>query len=209
MVDHRGNRSGPPPVSSASSRDRPTPGRCKSRLPTVWRLHRWSASYPGWGGIDDAPFEEGFYIWSLADPEDPRLLGHYKTGGLGTHRNYYDGGRYVHATALPNGYDGHIYQAVDISDPANPREISRWWRKGQWVAGGEAGVPFGTMLHGGAYVHGNRAYLPYSAGGFVILDISDISAPRLVGDFTVLAAVPEFHRGTFRHPAHRAQAGGG
>ena len=28
-------------------------------------------------------------------PENPQLLGHYKTGGLGTHRNYYDGGRYV------------------------------------------------------------------------------------------------------------------
>src|SRR5262249_5109113 len=133
--------------------------------------------YPGWGGVDDAPFEEGFYIWSLADPEDPRLLGHYRTGGFGTHRNYYDGGRYVHATALPHGYDGHIYQAVDISDPTNPNEVSRWWRRGQWVAGGEAGVPFGTMLHGGAYVHGDRAYLPYSAGGFVILDISDIRTP--------------------------------
>ena len=81
--------------------------------------------YQGWGGIEHAPFEEGFYIWSLADAENPRLLGHYKTGGLGTHRNYYDAGRYVHATALPAGYDGHIYQIVDISDPANPKEIDR------------------------------------------------------------------------------------
>jgi hypothetical protein len=139
---------------------------------------------PGWGGLQDAPFEEGFYIWGLADPENPQLLGHYRTGGLGTHRNYYDGGTYVHTTALPHGYDGHIYQIVDISNPAKPKEISRWWRTGQWVAGGEAGVPFGTMLHGGAYVSGTRAYLPYSAGGFVILDISDVSAPKLVGDLT-------------------------
>ena len=49
------------------------------------------------------PFEEGFYIWSLDDPENPRRLGHYRTGGDGTHRNYYAGGRYVHATALPPG----------------------------------------------------------------------------------------------------------
>src|SRR5215468_1105474 len=130
--------------------------------------------YQGWGGVEHAPFEEGFYIWRLSDPENPHLLGHYKTGGLGTHRNYYDGGRYLHATALPAGYDGHIYQIVDISDPAKPKEISRWWRNGQWVGGGEAGVPFGTMLHGGAHVNGSRAFLPYSAGGFVILDISDI-----------------------------------
>jgi hypothetical protein len=136
----------------------------------------------GWGGNPNAGYEEGFLIWSLSDPESPKLLGHYRTGGRGTHRNYYDGGRYVHATALPEGYDGHIYQIVDISDPANPVEVSRWWRRGQWIAGGEEGVPFGTLLHGGAYVKGDRAYLPYSAGGFVILDISDVRNPRLVSD---------------------------
>jgi hypothetical protein len=137
---------------------------------------------PGWGGDPDKPCEEGFLIWDLADPEQPRLLGHYRSGGDGTHRNYYDGGRDVHTTALPPGFDGHIYQIVDIADPARPVEISRWWRRGQWVGGGEAGVPFGTMLHGGAYVAGDRAYLPYSAGGFVILDISDVRQPKLVSD---------------------------
>ena len=37
------------------------------------------------------------------------------------------------------------------------------------------------MLHGGPYVAGERVYLPYGAAGLVILDISDISAPSLVG----------------------------
>jgi len=136
----------------------------------------------GWGKQTDDPFGEGFVIWDLADAESPRELGKYKTGGKGTHRNFYAGGQYVHATALPPGYDGHIYQIVDISDPANPVEVSRWWRHGQWIEGGEPGVPFGTLLHGGAFVRGERAYLPYSAGGFVILDISDAATPRLVGD---------------------------
>ncbi len=136
----------------------------------------------GWGGDPNGPYDEGFVIWDLADPENPRRLGQYKTGGSGTHRNYYDGGRYVHTTALPDGYQGHIYQIVDIADPSRPREVSRWWRKGQWVAGGEAGAPNGTLLHGGAYVKGSRAYLPYSAGGFVILDISDVTKPRMVSE---------------------------
>lgn len=135
-----------------------------------------------WLGPNDGSFDEGFLIWSLEDPENPRRLGQYRTGGDGTHRNFYAGGRYVHTTALPPGYDGHIYQIVDIADPSNPVEVSRWWRSGQWVGGGEAGVAQGTMLHGGAYVKGERAYLPYSAGGFVILDIADVRAPRLVGD---------------------------
>jgi hypothetical protein len=136
----------------------------------------------GWGGDAGKPFGDGFIIWDLADPEDPKRIGHWKTGGKGTHRNYYDGGRYVHATGLPPGYDGHIYQVVDIANPAEPVEVSRWWRSGQWIEGGEPGVPFGTLLHGGAYVEGDRAYLPYSAGGFVILDISDLTKPRLVSD---------------------------
>lgn len=128
------------------------------------------------------PFAEGMLIWDLADPENPKQVGHFKTGGEGTHRNYYDGGNFVYVTGLPNGYDGHILQIVDISDTSNPREVGRWWREGQWVARGEAGVPEGTLLHGGAYVRGDRAYLPYSAGGFVILDISDKSKPRLISD---------------------------
>ena len=137
---------------------------------------------PGWGDIPGQPFGEGFEIWDLADPEDPKKIGHYKTGGGGTHRNYFDGGRYVYATSLVEGYDGHILQIVDIDDPAKPVEISRWWREGQWLAGGEKGVPNGTLLHGGAYVRGERAYLPYSAGGFIILDISDKTKPRMVSD---------------------------
>ena len=34
----------------------------------------------GWGGTPGAPYGEGFYIWSLEDPENPRRLGHYRTG---------------------------------------------------------------------------------------------------------------------------------
>ena len=49
-------------------------------------------------------------------------------------------------------------------------------------SGGEKGVPNATFLHGGAYVRGDRAYLPYSAGGFVVLDISDKLKPRMISD---------------------------
>ena len=43
------------------------------KIPPVWE-----------GGTPvGVPFEEGFYIWSLEDPENPRRIGHYKTGGDG------------------------------------------------------------------------------------------------------------------------------
>ena len=133
-----------------------------------------------WGGDPNQPFEEGVLIWSLADPTNPELLGHFRTGGTGTHRNFYAGGRYVHLAAGMPGYSGEIYVILDISDPTRPVEAGRWWVPGQHEAGGETPEP-GVSLHGPPYVEGNLAYLSYGAAGVVILDISDVSAPRLVG----------------------------
>ena len=53
----------------------------------------------GWGEDASQPNDEGVLIWSLADPVHPKVLGQYKTGGTGTHRNFYAGGRYVHLAA--------------------------------------------------------------------------------------------------------------
>lgn len=127
---------------------------------------------PGWGGDPGKPFEEGFLVWSLADPLNPRRLGQFKTGGTGTHRDGYFGGRYVHLAAGMPGYSGNIYVIADISDPAHPIEAGRWWVPGQWVGGGEKPAA-GVSLHGPPYVVGKLAYLPYGAAGLVILDISD------------------------------------
>ena len=133
----------------------------------------------GWGDRPGEPFEEGLIIWDLSDPEDPTPLGRFATGGNGTHRNFYRGGPLVHLASLPDGFQGHIYQVVDVSVPARPVEVGRWWLPGQWTAGGEAGLPGGTGLHA-PYVIGDRAYLAYGAAGLVILDISEPALPRLV-----------------------------
>ena len=134
---------------------------------------------PGWGG-DDGAFETGVLIWDVSDPEAPAPLGHWRTGGSGTHRNYYAGGRYVHLAAGLAGYSGNVYQVIDLADPARPVEAARWWVPGQWRDGGEDGAPLATSLHGGPYVEGDRAYLPYGGAGLVILDIAEITKPRLV-----------------------------
>src|SRR5687768_11704401 len=53
--------------------------------------------HSGWGGDPNKPFQEGVLIFDIAtDPTNPQLLSHWKTGGIGTHRNFYNGGRYVH-----------------------------------------------------------------------------------------------------------------
>jgi hypothetical protein len=124
---------------------------------------------------------EGIWIWDVTDPVRPRRVGEWASGASGTHRNFYDGGRFVHlATTLP-GYRGHIYVVLDIHDPARPVEVSRWFLPEQDMTSGIEPLRTGYYLHGPVHVEGDRAYLPYGIGGLVILDISDVRRPALVG----------------------------
>ena len=140
----------------------------------------------------DDPFEEGIYIWDVQDPENPKRLSHWKTGVTsgfaGVHRFFYSGGRYVHLSATCPGFSGMIYRIVDITDPANPVEAGRWWMPEQWEAGfprKEGGFDHSMLdrpgLHGPPYVKGDLAYCSYGGAGMVILDISNITMPRFVG----------------------------
>jgi hypothetical protein len=170
--------------------------------------------FANFGGRADHPFEEGVLIWDIADPVNPRQLGHFRTNGTGTHRNGYPGGRYIHLAAGAAGYKGNIYIIVDISDRTNPREAGRWWVPGQHESEGEtAATTFAALgksdhsnrsclcgafcasghdvsLHGPPYISGNLAYLPYGAAGMIVLDISDVSKPVQVGG---LGFSPPFH----------------
>jgi hypothetical protein len=146
------------------------------------------------GGDTDPkkPWDEGVLIWSLADPVHPVRLGQYKTGGLGTHRDGYFGGRYMHLAAAMNGYSGQIYVIVDIADPAHPVEVSRWALPELKLKDPNAlntAYPHGHGLHGPPVVVGNLAYLPFGTK-FVILDISDVRHPREVSELTF---DPPFH----------------
>ncbi len=138
---------------------------------------------PGRDFDPNKSFDAGFYIWDLKNPLDPQRIGYWKSGG--THRNWYDGGRYVHATSAMEGYKGQIYVIVDVADPANPKEVGRWWYPGQHTAGGEKLEDDEIGLHGPPVPVGNLVYLPYKAGGFIVLDISDKSKPRKIGQLSV------------------------
>jgi hypothetical protein len=165
---------------------------------------------PPWGGDPSKPYEESVLIWDLADPQQPVVLSQYRVGvsaagtsagpasGSGTHRNFYDGGRYMHLSLKRPGFARNIYQIVDIGDPRNPRDVARWWAPGQWIEGGEQGGSADEWLHGGAYVEGDRAYLPYGSAGMIILDISDMQTPRLIGQ---LRFSPPFNPHVGNHSA--------
>ncbi|MGI6485294.1 MAG: LVIVD repeat-containing protein [Tepidanaerobacteraceae bacterium] len=134
----------------------------------------------GWGRQENEEFQEGILIWDVSNPEEPRLLSHFKTGGTGTHRNFYNGGNYVYLAAGFPGFEGNVFCCINISDPEKPYEVSRFWLPEQWIQGGAKPNRLGISLHGPAHVEGNRAFLPYGQGGMVILDIEDKRFPKLI-----------------------------
>jgi hypothetical protein len=156
--------------------------------------------FPGLPLNGSAKPQDGFLIWDVNEPDRPQLLGRWLSGETGTHRNFYNGGRWVYATSTFPGFEGHILAIVDIEDPTNPKVTGKWWYPGQHKAAGESytteeerrltsGHPFpgefGLGLHGGAYVVGDRAYCPWKRAGMVILDVSDKSNPKHVSTLSV------------------------
>ncbi|HTP97285.1 MAG TPA: hypothetical protein VMK05_15640 [Burkholderiales bacterium] len=138
--------------------------------------------YLGRPEADLAPkeFKGGLGIYDIADPAKPRLILNWETAGKGVHRFDFDG-RYAYISPTAEGYLGNIVMILDLADPARPQEVGRWWMPGQWTAGGETPGWEGTAhkCHHPLRM-GNRLYVSYWHGGFVILDIEDMTRPKLV-----------------------------
>jgi len=130
----------------------------------------------------EGPAPVGMAIYDLDDPHAPRRIGFFDTGGRGVHRIVYEGGGFAYVSATPDGYTGRIWLIVDVSDPAHPSEVGRWWWPGMWTSGGETlHTPVGEdwLVHH-AMVHENRAYLGFWDGGMVVIDISEPSSPTTI-----------------------------
>jgi len=139
---------------------------------------------------------EGIYIWDVKDPEDPKFLSHWSTGEPtgNTHRNFYNGGRYVYLASTCRGFTYRILRIIDIADPKHPVEVGKFWRQEQWIAGlkkaereayvkkpDAMNIDVWAGLHGPAYVKGNLAYCGWEEAGLIIVDISDATLPQMVG----------------------------
>jgi hypothetical protein len=133
---------------------------------------------------DNSPVPEGWkggiVVYDIKDPSTPRELARWETEGTGVHRYDFDG-RYIYMSSSAEGYVSPFVMIMDLIDPTNPTEVGRWWMPGQWTAGGE--VPnFERTQHRCHHPLrlGNRLYVSYWKGGFVILDIEDMTKPTLV-----------------------------
>ncbi len=122
----------------------------------------------------------GIRIYDISDPGAPVETAFHKTGGNGVHRFDFDG-RYAYLSTRMEGYQGNIVVIVDLNDPANPEEVSRWWLPGQWIAGGEQ-PDWGEARYECHHplCFGDRLYVSYCMAGMIILDISDITKPKRI-----------------------------
>ncbi|MFH0980187.1 MAG: hypothetical protein V2A79_01440 [Planctomycetota bacterium] len=137
-----------------------------------------------------ADFKGGLGIYDVSNPAKPTLLSNWETEGLGVHRFDFDG-RYAYISPTAKGFIGNIVMILDLANPAKPVEVGRWWMPGQWTEGGETPTWNGTdrRCHHPLRL-GDRLYASYWHGGFAILDIEDMSKPKLVSSYNTYPPFP-------------------
>jgi hypothetical protein len=179
----------------------------------------------------------GIRNYDITDPMKPIMLQEYNTGekGNGTHHNFYDGGQYA---ILDCGWDDQLrlenlqrpfsnaIMIVDMSDPANVKEVSKWWVPGQrlgeeeeykkykfagdhtsWTGNHGALTLLKRIEDGGAIGYGG-----FGAFGMYAMDLSDPKHPKPLGhtqyEFDTFGTIP-FHTclPILPDPAHPQLAG--
>ncbi len=172
------------------------------------------------------PGLRGVRFTDVSDPTNPVHLSDHATDGgapdrwlqtgSGTHRNYWDGGRYAY---LSTSHDDGSYfperkdpwtryvnslQIIDVADLRKPKVVSRWSVPGQrvdetsaragWRSAGDDSSYDG--LHGPMYVPrpveqgGRYGYSGWGTHGLLIHDLSDPALPRVVGRWNTPDYVP-------------------
>ena len=112
----------------------------------------------------------GLKIFDISDRSKPREIAFFKATDKGVHRFTSDE-RYAYFSPVMEGYVGNIVMILDLKDPSRPEEVGRWWMPGQWIGGGETPSWEGTDHRCHHPIRkGDRLYVSYWHGGFVILE---------------------------------------
>lgn len=151
----------------------------------------------------------GVEMFDISKPEEPRSISLFDCSGpssRGVHQVWFVDGETVHfsggaADFSPrNKKDDQFYRAIDVKNPAKPREICRWWMPGIAETDSEPPPPRHPKFDGGFRTHNtniyperpDRAYLAYIDGGVFILDTSDKARPKVVGHWNPHPPFPGF-----------------
>ena len=170
------------------------------------------------------PGLRGVRFYDVSDPGNIVHLANYSTDrgdpsravqqGSGSHRNYYDGGKYAYLdsqmddsyTNMETGRANGV-QIIDVEDPSNPKFVSYWWVPGMHVEEAEEYAEWreygdnvsSTSQHGPFYVPervedgGRYGYSTWGSFGFKIFDLTDIRNPKPVGEWRPDTYRPGLH----------------
>jgi hypothetical protein len=150
--------------------------------------------------------------WDVSNPSAPVLLGSFTPAdihptanapfhGLWVHEDRR--GRFAFAACAIAGFTDMIVLCVDINDPRNPKEVSRFWYPGMntnigevptWPSTGlpDRGLPAPTVQCHDITAYGDRLYAAWRDKGLIILDISDITNLKMVGEINWADGRPNF-----------------
>jgi hypothetical protein len=150
--------------------------------------------------------------WDVSNPSAPVLLGTFTPAdihptanapfhGLWVHEDRR--GRFAFAACAIAGFTDMIVLCVDINDPRNPKEVSRFWYPGMntnigevptWPSTGlpDRGLPAPTVQCHDITAYGDRLYCAWRDKGLIILDISDIRNLKMVGEINWADGRPNF-----------------
>ena len=151
----------------------------------------------------------GIEVFDLGRPAEPRSIGFLDLSGpqsRGTHWVGFTGGQYAYlSTGTPDSRPTHPLDdqfpvIVDLTRPDRPAEAGRWWLPGTQHGDHVAPPERHQVFDAGFRAHNinvypqrpDRAYVGYLDGGVIILDISDVSSPRMVSRLDYHPPMPGF-----------------
>ncbi len=151
----------------------------------------------------------GMGVYDISNSEEPQQIGFLDTSGpysRGCHCLWWVDGNYAHLSTgardfKPNNQkDDQFYMIVDVSSPENPVEAGRWWMPGTMEGDGHDPVNRHPEFDSGHRLHNanvypakpDRAYCAYMDSGTAIVDVSDVSSPRMISQFNFAPPFPGF-----------------
>lgn len=129
----------------------------------------------------------------------------------GTHHFNFEG-NHLYLGTYYEGFVGKVLVVLDVSDPSNPVEATKWWVPGQktpeedqlrdWTQQPKFNSPVVRDAQGKwtkhvgmhyAVVEDDIAYLSYHQAGLILLDVSDLSEPKMLSrtDYLIPGAEPD------------------
>jgi hypothetical protein len=125
-------------------------------------------------------WQAGVRLFDISERATPRPVGFHPTPGKGVHRMTFWEQPYAWVTGSYTGFSDQFLQIVDVSDPAAPAEVGRWWVPGMRDGERPTWDPARRVALHHAIVRGERAYCGLWDGGMAILDVADLTAPTLL-----------------------------